>query len=340
MRWGLLLINLGTPAAPETPEVRDYLGQFLDDPRVIDIAEWKRWLILNLFILRSRPPESARAYQKIWTERGSPLLFHTQDLRDAVAARLGPEVPVAVGMRYGEPSIATGLAELARAGVDQVVALPLYPQYASSSTGTALEELYAQAGKSDHVIPLAVVPPFYDHPAFVRALTEVSAPALREARAERVLVSFHGLPERHVRRSGPLCLEQPDCCLRIGPENRTCYRAHCYATARALATSLELPDGGWEVAFQSEVPGKDPWIKPNTQARIRELAAEGVKRLAIVAPSFVADCLETLEELALRAAEEFRELGGEELVVVPCLNAAPVWADAVVELARACAPKE
>ncbi|HBP22476.1 MAG TPA: ferrochelatase [Planctomycetes bacterium] len=338
-RWGLLLVNLGTPDAPETAPVRKYLDEFLSDPRVIDIAAWKRWLLLNLIILRTRPKESAEAYQSVWTERGSPLLFHGQDLAAGVQELLGEEVKVVLAMRYQTPSIEAGLAELRAAGIDHVVALPLYPQYASSSTGSTVEKLYAEAGKHVDVFTLSVVPAFYDHPAFVGAFAEVARPVLAEAKPDKVLFSFHGLPERHLR-SGEVCGRacfQPGCCDSIRKENRTCYKAQSYATARALAAALELPEDGWEVAFQSRL-GRDPWITPYTDHRINELPEEGVKKLAVLVPSFVADCLETIEEIGIRGRDDFKEHGGEELTLVPSLNAHPAWVEAVAKIARQYAP--
>lgn len=333
---GLLLINLGTPAAPTPAAVRRYLRQFLGDPRVIDMNPVGRKLLLELIILPTRPAKSARAYQAIWdATRGSPLLYHSQDLAAAVAARLGDGWKVALGMRYGTPSIASALEELIAAGVERVVVLPLFPHTASSSSGSAIAELYRVAGQRVTVPRLAVVPAFHDDPGFLAAEVAAAAPVLAEHAPDHVLFSFHGLPERHVRTadpSGTHCLASDACCDVLGPANRDCYRAQCYATARALAPRLGLADGAWSVGFQSRL-GRVPWIRPYTDEALPELAKRGVKTLAVLCPAFVADCLETVEEIGLRAAEQWKALGGERLVLVPSLNASPRWVEAVADLA-------
>jgi ferrochelatase len=331
---GLLLINLGTPSAPETGPVRRYLREFLSDPRVLDIHPVARWLLLNLVILPTRPAKSAEAYRKVWMDRGSPLLVHSLDLLEKVRARL-PGVPVELGMRYQEPSLAGALERLLAAGCDRVTVLPLYPQYASSSTGSTLEEVWRLAGRLWNTPALRVVPPFYDHPAFLDAFAAVARPVLDEVAPDLVLMSFHGLPERQVKKSdatGRHCLASATCCDAIVDANRMCYRAHCFATARGLAERLGLA-GKYEVAFQSRL-GRTPWIRPFTDVRVQELAAQGTKRIAVLSPSFVADCLETLEEVGLRLREDFLAHGGEELRLVPSLNATDAWVEAVLRIAE------
>ena len=333
---GLLLINLGTPEAPEPGPVRTYLREFLNDSRVLDIHPVGRAALLNLIILPRRPAQSAEAYGKIWTDRGSPLMVHSQDLAAGVAGKLGESWEVSLGMRYGSPSIASALLDLVDAGVERVIALPLYPQYASSSTGTALEELYATAGSMWNVPPLSVVPPFYDDPGFIDAFAAVARPVLGELEPDHVLFSYHGLPERHMIKSdlsGSHCLATAGCCDEIVKANRHCYRAQCYATTRLLAGALELDAAAYSVSFQSRL-GRTPWIKPYTDHALPQLAARGVKKLAVLCPSFVADCLETLEEIAIRGVAQFREAGGDELVLVPSLNSSPAWIDAVVSMSR------
>jgi ferrochelatase len=328
---GLLLINLGTPDAPTPRAVRRYLREFLSDPHVIDINPVGRWLLLHLVILPFRPRKSAEAYRKIWSERGSPLLFHGRDLEAAVRARLGPDWTVALAMRYGAPSIADGLAALRAAGATRVVAAPLYPQYALSSTLTSRQLVERLAGD----VELRFVPAFYDDAGYLDAFAAVGRPVLAAERPDHVLFSFHGLPERHVRKTdatGAHCLAADTCCDAIVDANRDCYRAQCYATARSLAARLGLAAGSWSVSFQSRL-GRTPWIRPYTDLVLPELAARGVKRLAVFCPAFVADCLETLEEIGLRAEAQFRAAGGERLALVPSLNATPAWADAVCALA-------
>lgn len=333
---GLLLINLGTPAAPRPREVRRYLREFLSDPYVIDINPIGRWLLLNLVILPFRPRQSAEAYEKVWdAERGSPLLYHSRDLAEGVRARIGDDWAVALGMRYGTPSIRDALVELRDAGCTRVVVLPLYPQYALSSTTTSLELVKREAAALWDEPSLEIVESFYDHAAFVRAFAAVGRPVVEHTRPEHVLMSFHGLPERHVTKLDPTgshCLASASCCDAIGDANRLCYRAHCFATARALAAELELAPDAWSVAFQSRL-GRTPWIRPYTDEVVVELAARGVKRLAVFCPAFVADCLETLEEIGMRAADSFREAGGQQLTLVPSLNSSPGWIEAVCRIA-------
>ena len=333
---GLLLINLGSPDAPTTPAVRRYLREFLSDPRVIDVNPIGRAALLYGVILPFRPAKSAEAYRKVWSEDGSPLLVHGRALTREVAARLGDGWQVELAMRYGQPSIAAVLERLRTAAIDRIVVLPLYPQYAASSTGSSLEEVFRVAGERWVVPSLAVVPPFYDDAGFLDAFADVARPVLAEDRYDHVLQSFHGLPERQVKKtddSGKVCLASADCCDRIGVANRNCYRAQCYATARGIATRLGLGETDWSVSFQSRL-GRTPWIQPYTDVVLPELAAAGKKKIAVLCPAFVADCLETLEEIGIRLREQFAGLGGERLTLVPSLNSSPRWADAVCDLAR------
>lgn len=335
-RTGLLLINLGTPDSPQPQDVRRYLDEFLSDPRVLDVPAWRRWLVLHLFILPFRPKASGEAYAKIWTERGSPLLFHSQDLAQKVQQRLGVDVLVDLAMRYGRPSIPEALARFRSAGIDRIVVFPLYPQYSSAATGSSIEKVFRHAAAEWNTPYLHVVPPFYDHPLFLDACARVARPALDETNPERVIFSFHGLPERHCTKSdesGEHCLTRPDCCDRLGEANRNCYRAQCFATARGLADRLRVPVEKRIICFQSRL-GRTPWIRPYTDEVVVRLAREGVKRAVILSPAFVADCLETIEELGMRAVQSFRENGGEVLTLVPAVNASDGWADAVVALSR------
>ena len=330
---GLLLVNLGSPDAPETGAVRRYLREFLSDPRVLDMNPVGRAALLYGVILPFRPSKSAEAYRKIWTDAGSPLLVHSRALAEAVRARLDDGWQVELAMRYGSPSIASALDRLRAGAVDDIVVLPLYPQYAASSTGSSLEEIFRRTAERWVVPSLRVVPPFYDDDGFLDAFAEVARPVLA-AGYDHVLFSFHGLPERQVTKtddSGAHCLKSASCCDALGPVNRNCYRAQCYATARALAARLDVPS--WSVAFQSRL-GRTPWIQPYTDHVIPELAAAGKKRIAVLCPAFVADCLETLEEIGIRAREQFAGCGGELLTLVPSLNSSPRWVDAVVALAR------
>lgn len=333
---GLLLVNLGTPDAPESGPVRRYLREFLSDPRVVDIHPVGRWLLLNLIILPVRPAKSAEAYRKVWLPEGSPLLVYSRALEAAVAGRLQGEYEVALGMRYGNPSIPAAIASLRSRGVSDFTVLPLYPHEAASSSASSLARIYEVLAEGWDVPNVRAVPAFYGHPGFLDAFATVARPVLADLRADHVLFSFHGVPERHVRKSDPTgkhCFSSAGCCDVLTDANRHCYRAQCHLTARELAARLGLAKDGWSVSFQSRL-GRTPWVKPYTDVVLPELAQRGVKRLAVMCPAFVADCLETLEEIGLRAREQFVGAGGEDLRLVPSLNAHPEWVDAVVRLVR------
>jgi len=332
---GLLLLNLGTPDSPRTGDVRRYLREFLSDPRVVDINPVGRWLLLNLIILPFRPAKSGHAYQSIWTPQGSPLLVLSQALAAEVRKALAGELEVELGMRYGNPSIPSALAKLKARGVTELVVFPLYPQNAASSTSSSLDRVYEVLRESWEVPPVKVVPPFFDDAGFLDAFAEQARPVLERLRADFVLFSFHGLPVRHIKKSEPTAgyCQVSRCCDALTLENRGCYRAQSFFTARALAQRLGLDASKYSVSFQSRL-GRTEWVKPYTDIVLPELAQRGVKRLAVMCPAFVADCLETLEEIGIRAREQFRAAGGEELALVPSLNASPKWVETVVRLAR------
>jgi ferrochelatase len=340
-KQGFLLINLGTPDDPGVPAVRRYLREFLSDPHVVDINPIARTVLLYGIILPWRSPRSAEAYRKIWTERGSPLLFHGQDLARKLAVALGDEWQVELAMRYQNPSIASALQRLRENGVERTVVFALFPHYADATWGSVVEKLRNEAGKYSNAPLLEIVPPYYDHPAFIGALAGVARPLLEDFQAERVLFSYHGLPERQVIKADPTggryCLQSPTCCDRITETNKDCYRAQCFATSRALAERLGLVRQVWETSFQSRL-GRVPWIRPYTDERVHQLAAAGVRRLAVLSPAFTADCLETLEEIGIRAREDFIAHGGEELRLVPSLNSEDVWTEAVLRIARDAVP--
>ena len=334
---GLLLVNLGTPRAPRTREVRRYLREFLSDPRVLDMPAPLRWLTLELAILPFRPRRSAEQYAKIWTRLGSPLLVLSRALAEKVQRRLGDSADVELAMRYGSPSIPDALASFMRRGVRRIVVFPLYPQYSSAATGSSLEAVFRAAAREWNVPQLAVVPPFFDDPRYIDCFAEAAESCIREVEPERVFFSFHGLPQRQIRKSdrgAAHCLRSADCCERASPDVLgDCYRAQCFATARLLAERVGVPIERRIVCFQSRL-GRTPWIEPFTDVEVRQTARRGVKRAVIVVPSFVADCLETLEEIALRASTDWRAHGGHMLRLVPSLNDRDSWADAVVAIAR------
>jgi len=331
---GILVLNLGTPDSTSVPDVRRYLREFLSDPRVIDINPVGRWLLLNLIILPLHPRRSAEAYKEVWTDAGSPLLVHGNALVAGLQARFGDEADVRLGMRYGSPSVADVLDGFAADGIDRIFAVPLFPQWASATSGSAIAKVMTVAAERWSVPQLQFVGPFFDDPGYIEAMAELARPLIEGA--DHVIFSFHGVPERHVHkadRGGARCLASADCCAAIGPENRGCYRAQCFATGRALGAALGLVDDAYTTAFQSRF-GRDPWIQPFTDERIEELGRAKAGRIAVVEPGFLADCLETTEEIGIRGREQFREAGGGELVLVPCVNASPTWVAALEAIIR------
>ncbi len=335
----VLLINLGTPRSPEVGDVRRYLAEFLSDPLVLDMNPVGRALLLHGIILRTRPRKSAAAYQQIWTQEGSPLLVLSEQLRDAVAAELGTDFRVGLAMRYGEPSIAATLPQLLADSPDRLILVPLYPQYANAATGSSLTrafevlEAVEPPGRRPDV---RTVPAFYDDPGWLAAWAEVGVDRLRAFSPDHVLFSYHGLPERQIRPLVPAdsdCLRSASCCDAIGSANRACYRAQCFATSRGLVRALDLGETPSSTSFQSRL-GSTPWIRPYTDEVLSDLAERGVKRLAVLCPAFVADCLETLEEIDIRLRDQWLGLGGSDLLRVPCPNAHPRFARAVADWVR------
>jgi len=338
---GVLLVQLGTPASPEVADVRRYLAEFLSDPRVLTMPAPARWLLLHGVILRVRPRRSAEAYRQVWTEAGSPLMVHSVALRDALAAELGAAFTVELAMRYGEPRLEDALDRLAAASVARLSVLPLFPHLAEATTGSALARVRELAARRPGLPELEVLGAFHDAPGFIEALAATTAEALASFEPDHLLLSYHGLPESQIRSadaSGSTCLSS-GCCDALGSENIGCYRAQCHATSRALAAALDMTPDRLSTAFQSRV-GLNKWIEPYTDATLETLASRGVKRLAVACPSFVADCLETLEEIGLRGAERWRELGGEDFLLVPCVNAQPAFVTAVAGWLRAAGPAQ
>jgi ferrochelatase len=333
---GILLINLGTPDAPTAKAVRRYLREFLTDPRVIDIPALPRSLLVHLVIAPFRSPRSAKQYRKIWTDSGSPLLVHSAELARQVSERLSSRYVVELGMRYGQPSIAAAMEALIRRGAKTIRVLPLYPQYSASATGSAAAEVFRVARELWDPPPVHILQPFYNHLGFVNSYAEVARPILAKNQFDFVLFSFHGLPERQIRksdRSGKHCLVTADCCEQTTAANEFCYRHQCLITASAIAKALAIREDGYTVCFQSRL-GRTPWIRPYTDQVLTRLPAQGIRRVAVFCPSFVSDCLETLEEIAIRGRESFLQAGGEQLQLIPCPNAHPSWVETVCEMVR------
>jgi ferrochelatase len=340
-KTGVLLVNLGTPDAPTTAPVRRYLREFLGDPRVLTLPAPLRWLLLNLIILPTRPRKSAAAYRAIWTEAGSPLLFHSENLTREVAKRLGDDYSVRLGMRYGKPSIPAAIAELKAEGAERIVVLPLFPQYTSAVTASVSAEVFDSLAAESDIPPVEILGAFYDDPDFISSWGAAAGPGLAEFGADHVLFSFHGLPANQVRASDPQaghCLASPECCANPGASLSRCYRAQCFATANALVEELGLDTAQTTTSFQSRL-GNTPWIEPYTDQILGELHARGVRRLAVLCPAFVADCLETLEEVGIRLRADWLELGGEELWLAPCPNSDARFAEAVAGWVRRPTPE-
>jgi ferrochelatase len=318
----VLLVNLGSPASPSVDDVRHYLREFLGDPRVIDYPAWLRWILLEGIILRLRPQRSARAYARIWTPAGSPLVVTTDSVRAKLETAVG--VPVFAAMRYGTPSIAGELARMCDAGVREVLLFPQYPHYAMSSWETAVLKVHEEARRVAPHLRLTTVPPFYADADYIEAL-HASAVTELAAGYDHILFSFHGVPLRHLRKSDPThahCLRTPDCCTIGTSVHTTCYRAQCLGTVRSFAARAGLPAGKFSHAFQSHIRG-ERWLEPFTECELVRLARSGVGRLIVITPSFTTDCLETLDEIAIRGKRTFIEAGGREFRLIPCLNAHP-----------------
>ena len=338
MSKGVLLLNLGSPDSPSVSDVRRYLGEFLMDPRVLDVNWFTRFAIVNFAILPTRPKESAHAYQKVWTEDGSPLVAISRRVCKQLQARL--TVPVELSMRYQNPSIESALRKLAGQGVDEFLLIPLFPHFAMSSFETAVERVKELSSQIMPQAKVVVQPPFYDHPRYVAALVSSAADFLARG-YDHLLFSFHGLPERQIRKSDPTgchCLATSDCCQRPSPAHATCYRAQCFATVAAFVTLAGIPESKYSVAFQSRL-GRDPWLKPYTDFELVRLPKEGKKRLLVICPAFVSDCLETLEEIGMRGRDTFMEAGGKEFAQIPCLNEHPLWLEALQAMVVKFAPE-
>ena len=327
---GVLLVNLGSPDSPSIGDVRRYLRQFLMDERVLDIPYLIRFCVVNFAILPTRPKQSAEAYEKVWLPEGSPLVHTSKQVQSELQRRF--EIPVELAMRYQNPTIEEAIRILRKRAVTDLFLIPLFPHYAMSSFETAVVEVERWISKISPDMRLRVVEPFYDNPDFINALAGASADYL-EQDYDHLLFSFHGLPERHLQKSDPTknhCLVAEDCCNTPNTAHKTCYRAQCIRTADAFVEKTGIDASKYSIAFQSRL-GKDPWLKPYTDHEILRLAKEGIKRMLVICPAFVSDCLETLEEIGIRARADFKQAGGEELTLIPCVNEHPLWIDALAK---------
>jgi protoporphyrin/coproporphyrin ferrochelatase len=327
MSKGVLLVNLGSPDSPSVPDVRRYLNEFLMDGRVIDVAWPVRRFVVGM-ILINRPKESAHAYEKIWLKEGSPLVVTSHNVLKKLQPRV--KAPLELAMRYQSPSIDQAVQKLAGQGVNDLLLIPLFPHYAMSSFETAVERVKEVIARRAPQMRLTVQPPFYNDPGYIAALVMNAEEYLSQG-YDYLLFSYHGIPERHIKKSDPTgchCLTKENCCEVASPAQATCYRAQCYQTTAAFVKHAGVPREKYSVSFQSRL-GKDPWLKPYTDFELERIAKQGVKKILVMCPAFVSDCLETIEEIGIRGRETFLEAGGKELVRIPCLNEHPLWIEAM-----------
>jgi ferrochelatase len=316
-RIGVLLTNLGTPQAPQKSALRTYLKQFLSDPRVVEIPRVLWWLILNGIILNLRPARSAAAYRTVWTEEGSPLLVHTRrqskGVETKLAQSLGERVVVEYAMRYGEPSIHGALQSMIDRGVRQLLVLPLYPQYSGPTVGSTFDAIASDFVQRRWIPELQLITSYHDHPGYIRAVADgIRAHWDQHGRAEKLIFSYHGLPQRYLNEGDP-------------------YHCQCHKTTRLVAQELDLPEGQYLCSFQSRF-GREEWLKPYTDETLRQLPGSGVRSVQIVCPGFSADCLETIEEIGVENREYFMEAGGERYEYIPCLNEGEAHTDFIAKL--------
>ncbi len=324
-KTGVVLMNLGSPDSTEVKDVRKYLKQFLMDERVIDVPFLARYILINGIIVPFRAPKSAEAYKTIWTKEGSPLVVLTKQLQQALQQQVS--VPVEIAMRYGNPTTEVAFENLLKRqpDLDEVLAIPLYPHYAMSSFETAVEYAKETHEKNKYPFKLTFLKPFYNEPDYIHALAENIKPYLQQEH-DHILFSYHGVPGRHIRKSditGGHCLKVENCCEVASPAHAHCYRHQVFTTTRLVMEELNIPKDQYSIAFQSRL-GKG-WLEPFTDIRLEQMPNEGIKKLLILCPAFVSDCLETLEEIDERGRESFMKAGGESYTMIPCLNTNPLW---------------
>lgn len=332
MRDAVLLINLGTPKSPTIPDVHRYLAEFLTDKRVIDLPWMKRQLLVRGIIIPTRCRQSTSSYQQIWMPEGSPLLVYSQRVKENLQHVLGDTILVEMAMRYQEPSIKDALTRIKNASIDRLLIFPMFPQYASATTGSVQEKVMEIISQWEVIPEISFVDQFATHPDFIEAFRQVAAP-IPIADYDHVLFSFHGLPQRHLIKadSHGFCLKNKNCCQVMTNKNKHCYSAQCYATAQSIAQSIGISPDNYTVAFQSRL-GKDPWLEPYTIDMLHQMLDKKIKKLLVFSPAFVCDCLETIFEIAVEYREEFIKAGGEKLDLVPGLNDHPAWIAALEKM--------
>lgn len=327
----MLLVNLGSPDSTEVKDVRRYLDEFLMDERVIDIPYWKRFLLIKGIILNVRPKKSAEAYKKIWWKEGSPLVViserFTKKIRDKI------DLPVALGMRYGSMSMEKAFRELQEQNVTDVYLVPLYPHYAMSSFETVVEKAKELLEDSFKEMQMDVMAPFYDKPDYIKVMAQHLSKELEGFDYDHILFSYHGIPERHIYKGDPTgshCKLNGTCCEIKSEAHKTCYRHQCFETTKGVVKELGLKEGTYRNSFQSRLL-KDPWLRPYTDHELEAMPEQGIKKLAVITPAFVSDCLETLEEIAMEGKSEFLSFGGEDFKHISCLNDDDAWVEVMVD---------
>lgn len=334
-KTGVLLVNLGTPDSYSVPDVRKYLRQFLMDGRVIDIPFIARFLLVNGIIAPFRAPKSAKVYKMVWMPEGSPLLVYGKQLVPLVQQQLGADFDVQLAMRYQNPSIASVLKPMLTQCYKKIIIVPLFPQYASATTGSVQQQVMEVLAKEQIIPQVHFISNYFNHPLFIKAFAEIGKKHMANTPFDHVIFSYHGLPERQIKKGDvtATCLANKDCCQTLHNHNYFCYRAQCFATSRLLAGELGLKEGDYTVCFQSRL-GSDPWIQPYAEEVIKDLPKKGYKKVLAMVPSFVADCLETIEEVGEQYKELFLEHGGEHWQMAESLNTHPLWVNAIADLIK------
>ncbi len=320
----VLLVNLGSPDSTSTPDVRRYLKEFLSDDRVLDTWKPLQQFVLNCFILPTRPAKSAEAYKKVWTEEGSPLIVTSKNLQKLLQEKIEPSVELA--MRYGTPSIPDTIERMKSNGVKNVFLIPLYPHYAMSSYETVVVKVMEEVAARAPEMKVTTQQPFYNDPSYIEALYKSAKPYL-EDEYDHLLFSYHGIPNRHLNKADSSkghCNVVKDCCTTCSPAHATCYRHQVTKTTELFVKRAGIPDDKWSMSFQSRL-GREPWLMPYTDHVLEELPKEGIKKLVVMTPAFVSDCLETLEEIAMEGKAEYLKAGGEKFTAIPCMNEHPAW---------------